>query len=394
MLISRRCSSWEKTGTRRCCWMSNSRIIRAMRGYTGCGRRGTRSWANGCCSTRRKPRLTCCRAACPRLSNSCSSLKKAVTATSTSSPASTRACAICASNSSARRKRQKRTNKGCDKRARKRGETPGAKPNRFASLLFRRFEIGFVQQIERHFGFGEQLVLAAGATDGALQQRLHSRGFCHLGLPRIERMDQGADARETGVLVQLETGENFLERDLVLAVAKRRAGEGEADCARRTFLVLVEPYQRRFRVDEAPDQPGRGQLVSQQGFARSPHASEILLAPGFDRAACLRRFREHQRVHRLLGFGQDARGALPRFRGEKIQCADDFVLALVLVEQTHDRHRVGDAEAGLEAFHGFDQVVVLVRAVEEAEELPRLRLVQTVYRKQVGRAVDAHDVVA
>src|SRR5450759_244732 len=153
------------------------------------------------------------------------------------------------------------------------------------SRFTRRFEIGFVQQIERHFGFGEQLVLAAGAADGALQQRLHSRGFRHLGLARIERRDEGADARETGVLVQLETGENFLERDLVLAVAERRAGVAETDCARRTFLVLVEPYQRRFRVDEAPDQPGRGQLVSPQGFARRPRAPEILLARGIDRAA-------------------------------------------------------------------------------------------------------------
>jgi hypothetical protein len=205
-----------------------------------------------------------------------------------------------------------------------------------------------------------------------LQQSFHAGCFRDGRAAGVEVVHQRADSGERFVAVQAESRQQLLERDLVPAVGKGCAFEAEPDRGRRTRLRLLQPHQGRFRIDEAPDQPTRGEAVSQQRLAGRPDALEIVAAGLGQAAAGPGCVREHPLAH--LGLGLTQRPCRPLFqrRIEEVQSADRFELAALLVENSSDRARFGNTESRVQPFDSLDQLLVFSRAVEHRLERPLL----------------------
>src|SRR5437016_341375 len=83
-------------------------------------------------------------------------------------------------------------------------------------------------------------------------------------------MHDGAHGRERGVLLQIETGEQHLERHAVADVRELGAVEVEPDRSARTLARSLDPGELRLRVDEALDQPRARQPIDPWVLARRP----------------------------------------------------------------------------------------------------------------------------
>src|SRR5712691_9823396 len=103
---------------------------------------------------------------------------------------------------------------GSARAAGRRGETPLGEGRAFS----RRFEVGFVEKIERLLAFGKQLFVAVAAPARSLEQRVHSRCLGNRRSARIEKMHERPDFRERLALVQAEARKQLLKRHLVLTV--------------------------------------------------------------------------------------------------------------------------------------------------------------------------------
>src|SRR5581483_5922138 len=205
-------------------------------------------------------------------------------------------------------------------------QAAGGRSEKAVALRFRRLDVGLVEQVEGLLAFPEELVLVAAAPARALEQRLHARGFGDRYPARVEIVDQDTDLGERRVALQPEAGEQLLERHLVPAVAERGALVREAHGVGRSLLVLVEPHDLGFRVDEAPDEPGGAEPVGPQGTPRGPGALEVA-GRGIGGAPAARSVGKHQLAHLGFGLDQRARGALARVGREEVERADGVEFA-------------------------------------------------------------------
>ena len=208
---------------------------------------------------------------------------------------------------------------------------------------------------------------------------------------RLERVHEPPDLYQRRVLLELEARQHLLVGHAVPAVAERRTVVAEGDRGGRRVAALVEPDEHRLRVDEAADQPGAGEAVGEERFARRPAAAEVGAVRARD-AGRRRRGRASGKIssRTRASMPDQHRSALSR-SGElkKSSATDRLEVAALLAEHPVDRDRVGDPEPGLERFHRLHELPVLLGAVEQTAELLRLRLVHALYVQDVDAAVDA-----
>src|SRR6266704_5068197 len=234
-------------------------------------------------------------------------------------------------------------------------------------VFTRRVEVGFVEKIERFLAFGEQLLVAVAATARSLEKSFHSGRLGDGRTTRIEIMHERADSCERLVIVQAKLREQLLECYLVLAVGKGRAVETESYCRRGALLGLFHPHQARLRVDETPDEPSGGEPIGQEGFAGRPKALEVI-EPCLGQAAGVGGVGKHPFSYLAFGIAKRLRSLLLRRRTEKIERADRFEFASLLVENSSDRAGLGNPEARTQPLDRVDQFLVFSRAVEERPE--------------------------
>src|SRR6185312_15624289 len=94
----------------------------------------------------------------------------------------------------------------------------------------------------------------------------------------IQMMDERAEAGESGVLVQPEAGCEYLEGDFGIHVCEGGSIEVKAKRPLRAVLRTLQPQEPGLRIDEAPDEPCRGNTVDPQMLAGRPGAAAIRLA--------------------------------------------------------------------------------------------------------------------
>ena len=216
---------------------------------------------------------------------------------------------------------------------------------------------------------------SARAAHRALQQRLHAGRLRHRRCRRSRGSGRCCRSwRAPGSAPSCSWREHLLVGDARVARGEMRAFEAEADRVRRRLARrLLEPQQRRLRVDEAPHQPGAGQPVGPERLARHPGAPAAASRPC---RARLRRLGEMQLAssrcvgvrERLLrarcapASGRSRARRWPRTRGAA--CAARARCALGSVWPNPTRR----------LSHGLDQLLVARRAVEEPLECLVLRL--------------------
>ncbi len=102
---------------------------------------------------------------------------------------------------------------------------------------------------------------------------------------------------------------------------------------------------------------------------------------------------KHPFSHLAFRIAQRLRGLLLCRRTKEIERADRFKFTSLLAENSSDRTRLGNSEAGAQPLDGFDQFLVFSRSVKERTECPSLLGIQIRRLQDMRRAVDAAHVL-
>src|ERR1700676_390313 len=127
-----------------------------------------------------------------------------------------------------------------------------------------------VKGIEDVAHFGEELAVVAGAIARSGQDDLEAGRFRNAGAADVEGVDHGTDSRQRRILAVSERGHEHLERRHGPDVGKRRVVVVETDGVRGRLAIVLQPLERRIRIDEPADEPGARDAVDPHVRPRYP----------------------------------------------------------------------------------------------------------------------------
>src|SRR6185437_1038982 len=142
-------------------------------------------------------------------------------------------------------------------------------------------------------------------------------------------MDHGSQAGERLVLLEPEAREEHLESHLVAGVSELRAIEIEAYGLLRHLLDAPQPEELRLCVNEAANEPGRGDAIDPEPLAGRPGTARVLLriAAADLVAGGVGLIRREPGIEGSFRVGQCALHLIARLAREVVACDDGRYLA-------------------------------------------------------------------